>query len=833
MNLLNFMIIGLIFLIGTSPPAAAQTNPPARSWKFDFTGGHKKSGYLPVLPGTRYSPETGYGFDFGSTAPSTAAIEHPFFFSVRLPEGDYNVTVVVGDSAAPSITTIKAECRRLMVERIATAKGQFAKRTFTVHVRDSMNHITGIPVRLKPREYVFLHWDDKLTLEFTNIAPKLCTLEISPAGHPLTVFLAGNSTVVDQAEEPWAAWGQMIPCWFSPKKIVIANYAESGETLLAFVHERRLEKIWSVARPGDYLFIEFAHNDQKPGANYLEPFTTYKEELTWYVEQTRQHRMIPVLVTSMHRRNFDTAGNIVNTLGDYPEAMRQTAKELHTALIDLNAMSKLLFESWGPERSLHAFVHYPAHTFPGQDQELKDDTHFNSYGAYELAACVVKGIQENLPELAKYLAPGLPAFDPAHPDPLDAWNLPISPKLNAPTMVTGSQRPMPDEWFDADTRHKIIRLTRLKGINASFYFHNDPFIGNKMVFYHTDSNNGKQIYTVDLSTLKTEPITRSPLPMNGEIAARKGRNVYYQIADTVFLTNVDTRRTRRIFVFPSDFRGAITTLNADETLLAGAHSGDEAKEILKNHPEKADFFNRIYDAHIPHTLFTIDIRTGQLKKIHRENTWLGHVQFSPTDPSILMFCHEGPWQKVDRIWLIDTRSGATRLMHKRTVDNEIAGHEFFSPDGRTIWFDWQIPKGQTFWLGGVDTKTGEEKKYGLTRDEWSIHFNVSPVNVAPVDVSPDKNGSSGKNLFAGDGGDSGQVAKAKNGRWIYLFRPDGDHFVSEKLVNMKDQYYKLEPNVHFSPDGHWIIFRANFEGHEDVYAVEINSPANSGPLPIR
>jgi len=273
----------------------------------------------------------------------------------------------------------------------------------------------------------------------------------------------------------------------------------------------------------------------------------------------------------------------------------------------------------------------------------------------------------------------------------------------------------------------------------------------------------------------------------------------------VFATNIDDRKTERVFVFPADFKGSIATLNADETLLGGVQSGDEAKEILKKYPEKRDFFNRIYDAHIPHTLFTIDLRTKELKKIHRENTWIGHVQFSPADPGLLLFCHEGPWQKVDRIWTIDVRTNAVKLRHKRTVENEIAGHEFFSPDGKSIWFDWQIPKGETFYLGNVDLATGAEKKISMTRSEWSIHFAASPDQA----------------IFAGDGGDSGQVAHAKDGRWIYLFRPVGDHLVSEKLVNMKDQYYKLEPNVHFSPDGKWVIFRGNFEGKEEVYAVEI------------
>jgi oligogalacturonide lyase len=170
-----------------------------------------------------------------------------------------------------------------------------------------------------------------------------------------------------------------------------------------------------------------------------------------------------------------------------------------------------------------------------------------------------------------------------------------------------------------------------------------------------------------------------------------------------------------------------------------------------------------------------------------------------------MFCHEGPWHKVDRIWTINTNTREVKLMHKRSMNMEIAGHEWFGPDGKTIWFDLQMPRSVTFYVAAVDVQSGKERKFGLKRDEWSIHFTNSPD----------------QKIFAGDGGDSGQVAKAKDGRWIYLFTPIGDSLSSERLVNMKNHNYRLEPNVHFSPDGRWIIFRANFEGHTDVYAVEV------------
>lgn len=383
-----------------------------------------------------------------------------------------------------------------------------------------------------------------------------------------------------------------------------------------------------------------------------------------------------------------------------------------------------------------------------------------------------------------------------------------------PKLETGSVTPLPSEWIDKDTGHKIIHLVTGAGENSSFYFHNNPFLqtkeGNRQIMvYYGMVNGDKQLFSVDLKTHKSDQITNKKR-VSGEIVATKSREVYYQCGDSVFASGVENHQTRLIYVFPDSIRGHITTLNADETLLAGALNSKEEGEILKQFPEKHDFFTRIYDAKLRRTLFTIPAQGGEMKKIYSENAWLNHIQFSPKDPDILMFCHEGPWHKVDRIWTVNIKGGEPILMHKRTVEGEIAGHEFFSPDGKKIWFDLQMPRSVTFFLSGTDLATGKETRYAMTRNEWSIHFTVSPD----------------QHLFAGDGGDSGQVAKADDGRWIYLFHPEGDHFRSERLVNMKHHGYKLEPNVHFSPDGKWIIFRANFEGHTDIYAVEIEKSGN-------
>ena len=350
----------------------------------------------------------------------------PFFFHVALPEGNYDVTVTLGDPTQASVTTVKAESRRLMLEQVPTRAGEFVTRHFTVSVRTPY-FANGDSVRRKQREYGTYTWDDRLTLEFNGVHPSVRDIDIVPARNPITVYLAGNSTVVDQTVEPWAAWGQMIPRFFKPGGVVVANHAESGETLKAFVGERRLPKLLSSMKSGDYFFIEFAHNDQKAGASYVEPFSTYKEYLKKFADEARSRGATPVFVTSMLRRSFDSTGHIINTLGDYPAAMRQLAAEEHIALIDLNVMSRTFYEALGPERSKKAFVHYPAGTYPGQTAELKDDTHFNNYGAYELARMIVRGLQESGLPLARELQEGIPAFDPAHPDSVETFMLPASP----------------------------------------------------------------------------------------------------------------------------------------------------------------------------------------------------------------------------------------------------------------------------------------------------------------------------------------------------------------------------------------------------------------------
>lgn len=371
----------------------------------------------------RYSEETGYGYDLVETP--TKDSKSPFFFSVRVPDGNYKVTVRLGSRKQAGITTVRAESRRLFIESVPTKKKEFIERTFIVNKRNT--HIDGNEyVRIKPREKRKLNWDDKLTLEFNGSAPVCESITIEPADTTVTtVFLCGNSTVVDQDNEPWASWGQMIPYFFDTN-VCIANYAESGESANTFIAAGRLKKALSQMKKGDYLFMEFGHNDQKQKGPGKGAYYSFMTSLKTFIDEARLRGAHPVLVTPTQRRSFGPDGHIRDTHEDYPEAMRWLAEKENVPLIDLNEMTRTLYEAMGVEPSKRAFVHYPAGSYPGQTQDFADNTHFNPYGAYEIARCIVEGLKTQVPDLARHLKP-FPTFDPARPDNPDNFHWDDSP----------------------------------------------------------------------------------------------------------------------------------------------------------------------------------------------------------------------------------------------------------------------------------------------------------------------------------------------------------------------------------------------------------------------
>lgn len=393
-------------------------------------------------------------------------------------------------------------------------------------------------------------------------------------------------------------------------------------------------------------------------------------------------------------------------------------------------------------------------------------------------------------------------------------------------LVASSQEQIPPKsWIDPDTGHRVLRITD-EADSASLYFNDNAYTSDGKGMVYTTPHG---ISVVDLQTFKSRPVVEGKVRVI--VAGAKTANVYYiNMTDhALYAANIETRESRKVASLPERNQISLATVNADETLAAGTYIEGEgyqygASPQGQTHPldqprNKGQMMERRLAARLPLVLFTINLKTGEMKDLLHSTDWVNHLLFSPTNPNLLMYCHEGPWQKVDRIWTIQTDGTHNMLIHKRTMAMEIAGHEFWSPDGQTIWYDLQTPKGEDFWLASYHIPTGKRTWYHMQRNDWSIHFNVT------------RDGS----LFCGDGGDPGQVAHAPDAEWIYLFHPElkkvdgmnNDEFIqpgvlhAEKLVNMSKHQYRLEPNVRFSPDQKWVIFRSNMFGPTYTFAAEV------------
>lgn len=340
----------------------------------------------------------------------------PFTRNIEVPDGNYKVTVVLGSKKKAGNTVVRAENRRLMVDEVATKKGQFKTVEFVVNKRTPEIE-KGKRVKVKDREKNYNTWDNAINLEFTGAAPAVKEVKIERDTTATTIFLCGNSTVVDQPYEPWASWGQMIPRWFGPE-VAISNNAESGLTAGSFLGSYRLDKILTMMKKGDYVICEFGHNDQKEKMAGAGAWYNFSYNLKIFIDKVRAKGGNIIFVTPTQRRRFDDAthSKILETHGDYPDAMRAVAKREGVPVIELHDMTRTFFETLGYENSKKALVHYPANTFPGQDKPLADNTHFNPYGAYEIAKMVVMGMKQlNLP-IVKYLRSDWKDFNPAQPD---------------------------------------------------------------------------------------------------------------------------------------------------------------------------------------------------------------------------------------------------------------------------------------------------------------------------------------------------------------------------------------------------------------------------------
>lgn len=387
----------------------------------------------------------------------------------------------------------------------------------------------------------------------------------------------------------------------------------------------------------------------------------------------------------------------------------------------------------------------------------------------------------------------------------------------------------PAEWIDSDTGHRVVRLS-VAPDSATLFFHENSFTpkGDRLVFDTPDGIAAVNLTDLGVTALSVDKIAPGFKAM---AVARNTPDVFFTRNGALWAVNVYSCLTRQILPTRAsevncDGTIAVQAINATDP--SGHVQPPPARTIL---PQRERMFADKIKAGIALTpdeeaaarkedqlsrdlahptcqafVFT-DLKSGNSVTNGYQYAWLNHMQFSPVDPHLMLYCHEGSWHEVDRIWTIHTDGTKQRLMHKRSMDMEIAGNEFWGADGRNIWFDLQTPRSQQFWLAGVDTDSGKETRYHLERDWWSAHYCVSP---------------DGK-LFAGDGGGPGGVSFAKDGQWINLFRVQPDGTVArEKLVNLEHhRYQRLEPNVRFTADGKWVVFRSNLFGPTHVFAVEV------------
>ena len=405
--------------------------------------------------------------------------------------------------------------------------------------------------------------------------------------------------------------------------------------------------------------------------------------------------------------------------------------------------------------------------------------------------------------------------------------------------LTYAQTDIPTEWIEPNTGHRVVRLSREDGSQSS-YFHQNEFTpdGKKLVF---TSQTG--LYTVDLQTLAIEQILAGRTRMI--CVGRKTGLAYYlsrgEQGTELRAVDPNTKEDRKVIDVPQGV--SIANINCNETLAGGtfdrqrpqgfAGPGSQGEAATtgmqsgRGDQQTGQRTGRRPGFGSPNTnrdmeLVTVDLKSGEVRRFNQSRAWLNHVQFSPTNPHQMLFCHEGTWELMDRTWIIRTDGTGLTNVHPRTMNREINGHEFFSPDGKAILYDLQTPRSRVFWVARYDIETKRRTWYHLKQNEWSVHYNVSPDQT----------------LFCGDGGGPSSVAAPDNGQWIYLFRPhvipavtggasdpnkliQSGYFEAERLVNMARHNYSLEPNCQFTPDGKWIVFRSNMFGPAHVFAVEV------------
>lgn len=379
----------------------------------------------------------------------------------------------------------------------------------------------------------------------------------------------------------------------------------------------------------------------------------------------------------------------------------------------------------------------------------------------------------------------------------------------------------PKSWIDPRTGHRVIRVTNEPG-SGSLYFNLNAYTpdGREMIYSTADHGIG----VVDLANFGSHLLVEGPVvgPDLIQVGRKTGR-VYFMTGTSdpqrkeLWSVDIGGQNLRKIALLPR--RGVVGSFNADETLAAGTYvigGGEDYGERRFGHrrESKSEAMAEQLAAHLPMAVFTVDLNTGKTRTLFTSTDWIDHLQFSPTDPNLLMYAHQGAWNQVDKLWLVRIDHPTQPVeIGRRIMLLQGIGHQWWDTQD-DIWYDQHFPLGgDVSYIVGWNVPTSQQTWYHYQPDEASIHFNRSPDGT----------------LFCGDGGPE------PGGQWIYLFRPvlyrdnhtPGQNLIrpgifrAERLVDMSKQNYRQEPNVRFTPDAKWVIFRSNMFGSSYVFAVEV------------
>lgn len=228
-----------------------------------------------------------------------------------------------------------------------------------------------------------------------------------------SLYCIGDSTMAnkkDPEKNPEHGWAQVLQPFFN-ENVTVINKAVNGRSTRSFINEKRWDSIYNKLKKGDYVFIEFGHNDQKieDSTRYTNPHTAYRYNLIRFVKESREKGAIPVLLTSISRRNFNEKGVLVPTHGDYPLETRLVAQEYNVPFIDLEYYTELLEQSYGPEKSKQLHLHFKAgeNAFYDKDKDKADDTHLSLLGANKIAEIVINQIKLSKDPSLKNLKNGI------------------------------------------------------------------------------------------------------------------------------------------------------------------------------------------------------------------------------------------------------------------------------------------------------------------------------------------------------------------------------------------------------------------------------------------